>query len=121
MLSRLALDLGAGPLRGGAPQKPAVRGSLHSTIHKSQGITAQEGTIVSFDGSKGRASVAKLGLAFVAWTRATSWSRVGFHKLPPFADFLAARLTREFSARADFEQKADALFVKLFGVALHVS
>ena len=69
--------------------------------------------MVSFDGCKGRASVAKLGMAFVAWTRATSWSRVGFHKLPPFADFLAARLTREFSARADFEHKADALFVKL--------
>ena len=68
---------------------------------------------MSFDGCRGRAHVAKLGLAFVAWSRATSWSRVGFHKLPPFADFLAARLTREFSARAGFEQKADALFVKL--------
>ncbi len=83
------------------------------TIHKSQGITAQEGAIVSFDGCSGRAPVAKLGLAFVAWTRATSWSRMAFHKLPPFADFLAARLTREFSARADFEHKADALFAKL--------
>ena len=36
------------------------------TIHKSQGITAQEGAIVSFDGCKGRAPVAKLGMAFVA-------------------------------------------------------
>ena len=68
---------------------------------------------MSFDGCKGRAPVAKLGMAFVAWTRATSWSRMCFHKLPPFADFLAARLTREFSARADFEHKADVLFVKL--------
>ena len=40
---------------------------------------------------------------------------MAFHKLPPFADFLAARLTREFAARADFEHKADALFVKLLG------
>ena len=83
------------------------------TIHKSQGITAQEGTIVSFDGCKGRAPVAKLGLAFVAWTRTTTWSRMAFHKLPPFADFLAARLSREFSARTEFEHKADVLFVQL--------
>ena len=33
--------------------------------------------------------------------------------LPHFADVLAACLTREFSARADIEQQADALFVKL--------
>ena len=38
---------------------------------------------------------------------------MGFHKLPPFAHFLAVRLTREFSASADFEHKADVLFVKL--------
>ena len=68
---------------------------------------------MSCDGCKGRAPMAKLGMAFVAWTRATSWNRMGFQKLPPFADFLAARLTREFSARADFEHKADVLFVKL--------
>ena len=55
----------------------------------------------------------KLGLAFVAWTRATHWHLMAFHKLPPLADFLSARLTREFSARADFEHKADALFAKL--------
>jgi len=83
------------------------------TIHKSQGITTHEGSIVSFDGCSGRAPVAKLGLAFVAWTRATNWGRMAFHKLPPFADFLAARLTREFSARAEFEQQADAMFLKL--------
>ena len=83
------------------------------TIHKSQGITTHEGSIVSFDGCSGRAPVAKLGLAFVAWTRATKWGRMAFHKLPPFADFLAARLTREFSARAEFEQQADAMFLKL--------
>lgn len=37
------------------------------------------------------------------------------HKLPPPADRLSARLTREFSARAEFEQKADDMFAKLFG------
>ena len=53
------------------------------TIHKSQGITAHEGCIVSFDGCRGSASVGKLGLAFVAWTRATNWHLMAFHKLPP--------------------------------------
>ena len=48
------------------------------TFHKSQGITSPEGTIVSFDGCKGHAPVAKHGMAFVAWTRATSWSRMVF-------------------------------------------
>ena len=38
------------------------------------------------------------------------WRLMAFHKLPPLAGFLSARLTREFSARADFEHKADALF-----------
>ena len=38
---------------------------------------------------------------------------MAFHKLPPFADFLAARLTREFAARADFESKADGMFADL--------
>ena len=46
------------------------------TFHKSQGITAPEGCIVSFEGVRGAHTVSKLGLAFVAWTRATS-CRVG--------------------------------------------
>ena len=82
------------------------------TIHKSQGITAREGCIVSFDGCRA-SSVAKLGLAFVAWTRAERWSRQGFYKLPPLGDFLSARLCREFEARRVFEHKADALFASL--------
>ena len=83
------------------------------TIHKSQGITAHQGCIVSFAGCNGPAPVGKLGLAFVAWTRATNWHLMAFHKLSPLADFLSARLTREFSARAEFEHKADAMFAKL--------
>ena len=83
------------------------------TIHKCQGITAHEGCIVSFDGCRAASAVAKMGLAFVAWARATLWRLMAFHKLPPFADFLAARLTREFAARADFESKADGMFADL--------
>ena len=58
----------------------------------------------------GRSSVSKLGLAFVAWTRATTWAKMAFHKLPRFEDFLSARLTKEFEARSAFESKADTLF-----------
>ena len=52
-----------------------------------------------------------MGLAFVAWTRATRWEKMAFHKLPPLADFVAARLTREFAARSTFESNADDLAV----------
>ena len=80
------------------------------TFHKCQGVTAEEGVIVSFDGCRGAHTVSKLGLAFVAWTRATSWAKMAFHKLPPLEDFVAARLTKEFAARSVFEHKADAMF-----------
>ena len=80
------------------------------SIHKSQGIVAHEGCIVSFDGVQGSSSVSKLGLAFVALTRTTTWAKMVFHKLPRFEDFLSARLTNEFEAKSAFESKAGALF-----------
>ena len=83
------------------------------TIRKSQGIAAHEGGIVSFDGRSGRAPAAKLGLAFAARARAASWGRMAVHELPQFADFLAVRLTRGFSARAEFAQQADAMSLEL--------
>ena len=83
------------------------------TIHKSQGITAHEGCIVSFAGCRGPNPVGKLGMAFVAWTRVTNWASMAFHKLPPLTDFLSARLTKDFFARAEFESKADAVFARL--------
>ena len=51
----------------------------------------------------------RLGLAFVAWTRAQCWERMAFQKLPPIEDFVAARLTRDFEARSAFEAKADEM------------
>ena len=79
------------------------------TIHKSQGITAHEGTVVSFEGSRMPKAVAKLGLAFVAWTRVTKWSKMAFQSLPPLEEFLAVRLTKEFQRREAFEKQADDL------------
>ena len=79
------------------------------TFHKSQGITAQEGTIISFAGSRMRNAVSQPGLAFVGWTRATTWARVAFQSLPPLEDFIAVRLQQAFKARAEFEASADKL------------
>jgi hypothetical protein len=52
-------------------------------------------------------AVAKLGLAFVAWTRATTWAKMAFQALPPLEDFLAVRLTKDFQTRETFEIQAD--------------
>ena len=79
------------------------------TFHKSQGITAHEGTIISFTDTKMPMPVAKMGLAFVAWTRATAWARIAFKGLPPLDHFLAMRLKPAFRARCSFEEKADEL------------
>ena len=56
------------------------------------------------------------GRALKGWMNSGSfvWRNAGraFHQLPLAAGFVAARLAREFSARADFEQRAEALFAK---------
>jgi len=78
------------------------------TFHKCQGITAHEGTIISFVGTRMPAPASKPGLPFVGWTRATLWSQVAFHGLPSLEEFLAVRSTKEFKVRGDFERAADA-------------
>ena len=77
------------------------------TIHKAQGITEPNGVIVSFQGSRMIRAVSRMGLAFVAWTRTTSWERMAFLSLPPLEDFLAVRFSKEFRARESFEAWAD--------------
>ena len=89
------------------------------TFHKCQGITAIEGTIISFLGCNMPAPVSKVGLPFVGWTRATMWSKVAFHGLPPLEEFLAVRTTPEFRIRSNFEAHADSLhdsFLEQLGV-----
>ena len=80
------------------------------TFHKCQGITAHEGTIISFSGTRMPAPASKTGLAFVGWTRATTWERVAFHGLPALEEFLAVRQTKDFKVRGDFETHADLLY-----------
>ena len=76
------------------------------TVHKCQGITAREGTIVDFQVSRERNPVSTAGLAFVAFTRAEVFERVAFRNLPPFHHFLAPRSGREFKNRESYESRA---------------
>ena len=78
------------------------------TFHKSQGITAHEGTTISFEGTRMPAAASKPGLTFVGWTRATRWDKVAFHRLPALEEFLAVRTQRDFQLRSAFEEQADA-------------
>ena len=80
------------------------------TFHKCQGITAHEGTIISFSGTRMPAPASKPGLAFVGWTRATTWGRVAFHGLPALEEFLAVRQTKDFKVRGEFETHADLMY-----------
>ena len=78
------------------------------TIHKAQGLSLPEGAIVDLQtASPNRNVVAIQGLAFVAWTRVTTWAKMAFRSLPRFGDFLAMRQSKEFKQRAEFERWAD--------------
>ena len=78
------------------------------TVHKSQGLTCKEGVVVDMTVVKaGRNPIATPGIAFVAWTRAVTWSRVAFRSLPPREQFMAIRNRPEFKRRQEFEEWAD--------------
>ena len=80
------------------------------TVHKSQGLSCPEGVIANMKSMRpGRNPVAAMGLAFVAWSRATDWSRMAFRSLPPLGNFLAVRQSRDFKRREQFEQEMDSL------------
>jgi hypothetical protein len=83
-----------------------LRLSWAMTVHKSQGITAKEGVIIDFQVSKSRNPVASAGLAFVALTRAESFTRVAFKNMPSFHSFLAPRTSKEFGNRQSYEKSA---------------
>ena len=86
-----------------------VRLAWAMTLHKAQGITAHEGTIISFKNARMPKPASKMGLAFVGWTRATKWSKIAFESLPPLDHFLSVRLQADFKNRERFEADADCL------------
>ena len=73
------------------------------TVHNCQGLTCHNGCIVDLDVARARNPIAKLGLAFVAWTRVTCFSKLAFRQLPPLPAFYAVRLSQEFKDRESFE------------------
>ena len=76
-----------GTLARGASAQTVVEGrragSRQCALDEAPGILAEEGALSA-------TAVSKLGLAFVAWTRATRWEKW--------------RLTREFASRSAFEK-----------------
>ena len=82
-------------------------GPRRCALDEAPGIIAEEWCMVSFDGALSTTAVSKLGLAFVAWTRATRWEKMAFHKLPLLEHLVAPRLTREFALKTpeDARQK----------------
>ena len=47
-----------------------------------------------------------MGLAFVAWTRVTTFDRLAFRHLPPLHAFYAVRQSGDFKERERFEIQA---------------
>ena len=58
------------------------------TVHKCQGLTCHEGCIVNLETAKPRSPIAAMGLAFVAWTRVTTFERLAFRSPATITPFL---------------------------------
>ena len=68
-------------------QFPLVAG-FALTINKAQGLTLEEGVVVSLRSSSTKfVPASKHGLAFVAMTRSTCFAMTAFDKLPPLYEF----------------------------------
>ena len=75
------------------------------TVHKCQGLTCANGCVVDLAVARPRNPIASLGLAFVAWTRVTTFDKLAFRSLPPLPAFYAVRQSQEFQAREVFESE----------------
>ena len=84
-----------------------LRSAFALTVHKSQGLTIPEGTVVDWGGSMDLAT--KPGLPFVGSTRCTTVTRMAMMNLPPFLKFLQARDTPAFRNRQAVEKRLDEL------------
>ena len=117
-------NLGASPTDEDAKQKPQASMERSSatqvqtsavaektcgalTVHKCQGLTCHEGCIVDLAVSRPRNPVASLGLAFVAWTRVTTFTKLAFRSLPSLQDFYAVRQNQDFKYRERERESAE--------------
>jgi hypothetical protein len=76
------------------------------TVHKSQGITSDEGIILNLATTSGRNPVDKAGLPFVGFTRTRGFETFAVHELPALSCFYAVRNTKVFAERANYETLA---------------
>ena len=79
------------------------------TIHKSQGLTFHDGVLVDFAHQPSYQPVQNMGLAFVAMSRTTAWSKQAFRNLPCLWEFRKVLQQNLFKWRSKFETRMDAL------------
>ena len=79
------------------------------TIHKSQGLTFDEGAVVDFAHHPSYQPVANVGLAFVAMSRTRDWDRQAFRNLPDFWEFRKVLKDKLFAWRRQLEERMDQL------------
>ena len=79
------------------------------TIHKSQGLTFDEGAVVDFAHHPSYQPVANVGLAFVAMSRTRDWAFQAFRNLPDFWQFRKVLKDKLFTWRRQLEERMDKL------------
>ena len=79
------------------------------TIHKSQGLTFHSGVLVDFAHQPSYQPVEHMGLAFVAMSRTTAWSKQAFQNLPSLWEFRKMLQGNLFKWRSSFEKTMDML------------
>ena len=79
------------------------------TIHKSQGLTFDEGAVVDFAHHPSYQPVANVGLAFVGMSRTRDWAFQAFRNLPDFWQFRKVLKDKLFTWRRQLEERMDKL------------
>ncbi len=79
------------------------------TIHKSQGLTFPNGSVVDFAHHPNTQPVANVGLAFVAMSRGREWCNQAFRHLPDFWEFRKVLKDKLFQWRGVLEKRMDEL------------
>ena len=79
------------------------------TAHKAQGLTLHTGVVFDFTHEATWRPLECLGLAFVAMSRVTDFTRMAFRHVPDYWSFRAVAETDLFRWRAQLEDKLDKL------------